>query len=367
MQEIRKHLTTTGVLVTAMSLALFVQAGLAEQRGDWLAAVIAQGKTAPEGETLGADAARAGAASAGDVPPGEGEGEVQEPIKLLPVKLSFDYALVTDHVWRGINFSEYRREGTERVNHQFGLAVELDTEDILDAGYMLGTVGASIWFQIYGGNLAISGGRHDHLQQVDYTLYWRNKLEQTATEVKAGWVHRTWPRLHGDPRITNADLETTNEVFVKLTFNDGALIGETEPLLNPYVYYGLDLDITDEGSWIEMGVEPRFALSDYEAFHDSPLLRYMTVAPSARLGIDHRYLHVLAPTASPSFERGQEATRLGTFVYGAKIEYDLSNALGMPEEYGSLKAASFIYFSDALREDILNDELYGGFKIGYSW
>ena len=61
------------------------------------------------------------------------------------------------------------------------------------------------------------------------------------------------------------------------------------------------------------------------------------------------------------------STRAAHLQYGINATYDLSGALGIPEEYGSISITGFIYFSDAIFGEVLNDEFWGGVTFAYAW
>jgi hypothetical protein len=289
-----------------------------------------------------------------------------ERAKAIALGFAVDYTFVSDYVWRGINATEFQGEGHERPCHQLRFGLESDSTDWLDVD--LGTVGATAWFQWYGGFLAQTNGQSgDHLQQVDYSLYWKRNVPELGTHFELGWVYRTWPRVHDIAPDVAGDEETTYEVYVKLTFDDSAFFGTEKPVFSPYIYYGLDYDLADEGSWIELGVSHEFILADLEPFSSAPMLNYMKVTPSASLGIDHRYLDSSTLQKISTTARGTRSTKFANLLLGVAFDYDLTGAMGVSEEYGTLNAGAFVYFSDALREDILNDTLYGGVRIGYSW
>ena len=67
--------------------------------------------------------------------------------KPIPLTFTIDYTLASDYIFRGINFSEYRRrwgqpknEGREKPNHQLATGVGLDLGDF-------GRAGGSVWFE----------------------------------------------------------------------------------------------------------------------------------------------------------------------------------------------------------------------------
>ena len=291
--------------------------------------------------------------------PAPREDEGGAGFKPIPMEFRLKYDLVTDYVWRGMNRTEHPGEGRERVSHQFTVGAEADMASL--AGQDIGSFGAEIWFSWWSGQQAATNhGACDDLQEVDYKLYWRKDLRSVGTEVELGWICYTFPRYSSYPG-RSSDQESSYEIFAKLTFDDSALFGVEEPVLNPYVYWGLDLDLADEGSWFEVGVEHKFGMAGQEAVMDYPGLRYLSFTPSLSLGIDNRYLQGFSTTP------GRKSTRLANLVYGLATAYDLTGALGVPEKYGSVEVGAFVKFSDALREDMLNDELYGGLTVGYRW
>ena len=62
-----------------------------------------------------------------------------------------------------------------------------------------------------------------------------------------------------------------------------------------------------------------------------------------------------------------EGCHLHNLQYGLDLTYDLSSALKIPEKFGSLSLTGFLYFSDAINGDVINDEFWGGVGLGYEW
>lgn len=260
--------------------------------------------------------------------------------KLVPITFGIDYTLVSDYVWRGANLSEYAREGRERPNHQVGVSASLDLKKF-------GTVGVSAWWEWYGGQKAMAPGSDTHLQEVDYAVNWSYDIKDAGVEVELGWIAYTFPNVGNDGY-------SSYEVYGKLSFDDGKWFGLDEGILNPYIAYYYDVDVVEAG-WLEVGVSHEFKLSD-----DKPVLKDLTVTPSVVLGVDNRYWDKAGGT-------NHKSTKLGAILYGMEVSYDLSGALDVPEKYGSLNLTGFVNFSDAIREELLNDEFYGGIKIAYEW
>ena len=262
------------------------------------------------------------------------------------LSFSLDYTIVSDYVFRGINFSEYAGEGREKLNHQLSTGIELATK--------CGTFGGYFWFEWYAAQEKLTPGS-DNLQEVDYVIYWNYDIEQLATNIELGWIAYTFPPSGGDAF-------DTYEVYTKLSFDDSGWFGTEGAVLSPYVYYGLDYDLGENGSWIECGISHDFALGEIASLASAPVLKDLTISPSLVLGIDHRYLNKFAVAGT-----GGPSTKLANLNYGLAISYDLSGALGVDPMFGSVGLRGFLNYSQALRRDLLNDEFYGGFSISYGW
>ena len=262
--------------------------------------------------------------------------------KTSPFSFSVDYTIVSDYIFRGANFSEYSGEGREKVNHQMGLGLELDTARL---GRNLGTFGFSIWGEWYADQESVlTPTSSGSLQEVDYTIYWSYELSEIYTTLELGWIAYTFPQAGHDAFYTN-------EPYISLSFDDSPLFGTEESILNPYVAYYLDTDDID-GGWLELGISHDFALGDL-GLADTPVLAEITITPSFILGIDDGQMG--------------KSMRLANLHWGLDIAYDLNTAMNISPEYGSMSLTAFLYFSDAIHDAFLNDELYGGVTLGYSW
>lgn len=262
--------------------------------------------------------------------------------KPIPLSVSVDYTLVSDYIWRGVNLSEYRGEGRERPNHQMNVALSYDTGDF-------GSINAGFWFEWYSGQKQLTPGSDSDLQEVDYLLSWSYDVKAIATSVEVGWFAYQFPRSSGD-------LQTTYEWFIGLGFDDSKLFGTEEGVLNPTVKYYYDVDLVEGGQFLEFGISHDFALAKLGC-DKTPILKDLTITPSATLGVDHRYF--------------TSATQLSNLLYGLAFGYDLSGALGIPKRCGSLKLTGFLNYSQALglKDDVsgCQDEFFGGVKVGYAW
>jgi len=259
--------------------------------------------------------------------------------KPIPVSFAADYTVVSDYIFRGVNFSEYSGEGGERCNQQLNLGAEVDLGEF-------GAIGGGAWFEWYSGNDvdSFNPDASGTLQEVDYFVYWSYEIPETGLTTETGWIAYTFPDLAGDAFYTN-------EWYVKLSYDDSKLFGTDGAVLNPYVAYYLDTDDVD-GCWIETGVSHDFALADL-GMADTPVCKDITVTPSFVLGID----------------KGQfdEGCHLHSLLYGLDVGYDLGSALNMPAKYGSLGVTGFLRFSQAINDAVIDDEFFGGVTLSYGW
>ena len=100
-----------------------------------------------------------------------------------PFSFDVTYYLYSDYVFRGINFSEFPREGRERLNHQMTTTLSTDVGLLLgrEAG-AYGTIGLETFFEWFAGQKSIDpihGGQN--LQEVDYILSWSYDIEPIDT------------------------------------------------------------------------------------------------------------------------------------------------------------------------------------------
>jgi len=340
----RRRNTTTCLIAGLVCLAVALPAAGAEDEGSssWLESAqrLAAG---PAGET----------GSATDAEPAGWT-------KPIPVSFSIDYTLVSDYVFRGVNFSEYPREGREKLNHQLGIGFEIDTADL---GLPIGVFGASMWFEWYAGQQRISPWTGSNLQEADYVLYWKSALGETGLELELGWIAYHFPFIRKSGSPIPSDFAYTNEAYVTVSYDDSKLFGTDSPVLSPYVSYYQDVDDI-RGGWLEIGVGHDFALADCAALKDTPILKDLTVSPLLVLGIDHRWYDKAGFGADNAV-----GTRLGNLTYGLNISYDLSGALGLPEQIGSLTVAGFLNYCQSFHDDspAVGDEFYGGMTVGWAW
>ncbi len=270
--------------------------------------------------------------------------------KLMSFNIS--YALYSDYVWRGINLSEYRGEGREKPNHQLDVSVGVDLGLLFDreAG-SLGTFKVGTWFEWYGDQKKLNpDGGGQNLQEVDYNLTWSYDIESIATTFSLGYIFYTFP---------NAKQANTQEWWFSLAHNDAWLWKGLWPdneagVLNPSFGFYQDVAL-GAGSSMFM----TFGLN-----HPFEVAPDFTITPSWTLCIDHGFTHYFGGVRDHS-------TRIAGMLWGLDMTYDLTEALRIPDGWGSVSLSGFLYFCDAVgnMEDngVIQDEFYGGMSIGWSF
>lgn len=278
--------------------------------------------------------------------------------KPLPLSLSVEYTLVSDYIFRGINFSEHATEGRETPNHQLATSISVDLAPIWgrEAGEW-GSISFDTWFEWYGDQKKLNPGEDSNNQEIDYSIYYSYHVKPIETDVTIGWIHYYFPNLSG---VGNDD--RTNEWFFSLEHNDAwawrwlGYQGE-EGILNPTFAFYHDTHISG-GVWMDVGISHGFA------FESIPNL---TITPSSTLNIDGGYL-------GPLLRVDDHDTRIAGVTYGIDVTYDLTDILQMPSWMGSMSISGFLNYFDptsAVRGTDgnigLEDELYGGMTVAWSW
>lgn len=269
----------------------------------------------------------------------------------LPFSFDITYYLYSDYIFRGANFSEYRGEGRERLNHQMTTNLSFDVAKLVhgDEGslgnFAFGT--AFEWFEAQRKLNPDGGGQN--AQEIDYLLSWSYELEPIDTTLTLGYSFFTYP---------NAKAINTSEWSVKLEHNDAwmwkwLLPDNEDGVLNPSFLFVRDVDFVN-GSWMEFGFSHDFAVVDK-----------VTVTPSVILAIDHRYLDPALGTG------GEGSTRFAYIQYGLTASYDLTDLIRLTDwGFGSFVWSGFLYFNDAVgipEDDLIQDEFFGGTSFTWSF
>ncbi len=136
----------------------------------------------------------------------------------LPISLGLSYALYTDYVFRGVNFSEYRGEGREKLNHQLTVSLAFDLGEI-------GTIGYDTWFEWYGAQKQLDPDRGgQNLQEVDYCVWWSHPIDAIASDLTIGYTFYEFVNLahtnRQDGARGNNNDDRTQEWWFSLEHND---------------------------------------------------------------------------------------------------------------------------------------------------
>ncbi len=278
---------------------------------------------------------------------------VSAEVKAPPFEVNISYAIYSDYVFRGINLSEYRGEGREKLNHQADLSLTADVASLFgEAEGTLGSFTFGTWFEWYAAQKRldpVSGGQN--LQEIDYYLSWSFDIEQIDSTLTLGYTFYT---------IANAKTDNTSEWWFSIEHNDAwmwrGLWPENEDgVLNPSFAFYQDVDRgAGNAIWMEFGLNHEFQVAEN-----------VTITPSWILAIDHDYYHHFAG------DPNKNTTRLAYMQWGLDVTYDLKDALKLPDGWGGMSVSGFLYFNDALgsAEDnhIIQDEFFGGISLAWSF
>ncbi len=265
----------------------------------------------------------------------------------FPFSLGLSYALYTDYVFRGVNFSEPDGEGREKLNHQLSVSLDWNTSK-------WGTIGFDTWFEWYAGQKMIDPDRGgQNLQEVDYTIRWSYPLEAIATDLTIGYTFFVFPNLahtlRQDRARGNNNDDRTHEYWFSLEHNDawiwkGLFPDNTDGVLNPSFLFAHDIG-SILGTWMEFGLSHGFEV---------PGIEYLSVTP--------------AWTVAAQCDYWKRGFFLVGDTWSLTVEYDLAGALKLPKWAGSLTLAGELYYFNAwgnFRGPDTGDEFWGGMTVNW--
>jgi hypothetical protein len=287
-----------------------------------------------------------------------GQVETEEKVeeKTIPISLAVSYYLLSDYVFRGINFSEYAGEGREKPNHQLTTSVTWDTGDF-------GRIGFDTFFEWYAAQKKLNPYGGQNLQEVDYVIRWSYLVEPIATDATVGFTFYTFPNLakllRTDRSHGNNNNDRTQEWWFKLAHNDAWmfkwLFPENEDgVLNPTMLFVQDVGIAAGRTWMEFGIS-----------HTFEVVENLTITPGYLVAVDGGVLRkYLSRPHADTFRLAYDQLSLNT-------TYDLTGLLHLPKWAGTLSVSGLLYFNNALgnAEDdgTINDEFYGGMSVNWGW
>ena len=290
-------------------------------------------------------------------------GKKLDPIwkKPIPVKVELDYTVVSDYIFRGINYNQRDRNASYPLvnrrntpNHQLSAIAEIDLGKMGRAGYQA-------WFNWYSGQSTINPlGEPDFLQEVDHRIYYGYTFHEIGLDVEAGYIWFNYPLRRKE--------SSTQEIYLQLSYDDSHMwraLGFTntrEPVLNPYLKVFWDVTTYRGAMYFEAGISHDFYFADY-GLATTPIFKDLTIKPSLKIGWDKDWMN-----QNSNLTRGPDQWSLDFLNWGLEMNLDLKSALGLQDQYcGSLYLKGFINYSQALRRSYLEDEFYGGMSVGYSW
>ncbi len=267
-----------------------------------------------------------------------------------PFSLGVTYYLMSDYVFRGVNYSEFPGEGREKLNHQMSTSLDIP----LGKDGKLGNFGFDTFFEWYAGQEELNGNG-TNFQEVDFGLRYSYNVEAIATEVTVGWSDYTYPHVTGP-------LDRTNEWYIKLEHNDAWMWrwlgykGE-DGILNPSFLFAQDTGYI-LGQWYEIGIS-----------HPFEVCKNVTWTPKCTFAFDGGYLQ-------PALNGGRGS---GKFEYaytqpGMEISYNMTELLHLPKWAGTVTLSGQLFYnivSDVERErnqsPLVRDILFGGMALGWTW
>ncbi|MFA5865130.1 MAG: hypothetical protein WC975_10645 [Phycisphaerae bacterium] len=271
-----------------------------------------------------------------------------------PFSLAVTYYLLSDYVYRGVNFSEYSGEGREKLNHQMATSIDIP----LGKKGNLGNFGFDTFFEWFAQQDKLETTPPGHnLQEIDYTLRYSYDVEPIKTKATVGWTDFTFPRI-----LSSHD--RTNEWFIRLEHNDawmwrGLGYKGEDGILNPSFCFTQDTGYI-LGQWYEVCVK-----------HPVTLCKNVTWTPQCVFAFDGGYIQ-------PSLNEGKGS---GKFEYaytqpGMELKYDLTELLHLPPQAGSVYISGQLYYNavsaveknrNEASHQVLKDLLFGGLAVGWSW
>jgi hypothetical protein len=275
------------------------------------------------------------------------------------------YFLLSDYIYRGVNYSEYfrgrnsRGEGRERLNHQLTTALTWDAGDY-------GKFGFDTFFEWYEAQAKLNPfGGGQNLQEYDFIIRWTYPIKPIATDFTLAYQFYEFPNLakllRTDALRGNNNDDRTHEWWMRFNHNDAWawkwLWPENETgVLNPYFFLAQDVGTLAGAVYMEFGISHPFTI---------PCVDNLTITPGWMIAADGGYFNRI---------RGKSHHEYLRFAYeqlSLNITYDLTPVLCLPKWAGTLSVSGLLYFSDALgtaaSESVLNDEFYGGMSVNWAW
>jgi hypothetical protein len=275
---------------------------------------------------------------------------VPEPAR--PFSLAVSYYLMSDYVFRGVNYSEFAREGREKLNHQLSTSIDVP----LGKEGKFGDFGFDTFFEWYSAQKSLNGNGSD-FQEVDFGLRYSYDVSAIKTKVTVGWT------VFNYPHIVSPRHDRSNEWWFRFDHNDAWMWRWTgykgeEGILNPSFFMAQDMGYI-LGQWYEIGLS-----------HPFEVVKNVTWTPKLIFAFDGGYM-------MPAINGGKGT---GEFEYaytqpGMEIKYDMTELLHLPKWAGSIYISGNLYYNfvseverdRANNRPLVKDLLFGGMSVGWNW
>lgn len=251
-------------------------------------------------------------------PPPEPDMSSEPRSEQTGLRFHLDATYLTDYVWRGFErFDAGRHE--DEPNLQFNMRI----------GFDLGKLPHP-----YVGLFA-NVAENDPV----------SNFEEVRPEIGFDWPVRPLTISAGYTSYIFPDRDEfdTNEVFLRLAFDDSVLFQSERPVLHPYVLGAYDFDLY-QGLYLEAGVNHQLPVEN---------TGLVLIANAHAAYVNGHDLFAVDPEETNSgFQHWQ---------VGLTAKYTLNTLLNIPDRFGQISVTGYINYTDSIDEDLVaNDQLWGG-------
>ena len=253
------------------------------------------------------------------------------------VNFSFDYAYMTDYVWRGIDRSE--SGGSEDSPNMH-----------------------------FDGKLSFNTGKYPHpfvgLFANLYDSDPRSRFQEIRPYFGFDWNLR--PFLfsigHSSYIFPDRDAFNTSEIFAKCTLDDSYFFRSDKPLLAPYVFVAYDYD-TGHGVYFELGISHDIRIEDTG----------ITITPQAHIAYvnsNHIFATPGGVVSDPAFafSKTSDDTGFQHYQVGIVATYGLNELFNIPRRWGQFDLKGYIFYANGIDNKLRADTgIWGGMGLSFSY
>jgi hypothetical protein len=234
------------------------------------------------------------------------------------VGAAFEVRYSTDHIFRG--FERFETETEDKLNLQLNGKIKLDLGK-LPHPYIEGFV-----------NIAES----DPI----------SSFQEVRPTIGFDWALRPFILSAGHTNYIFPDREAldTNEVFLKLQFDDSDILRRDRPLFSPYVLGVFDYD-TYDGVYAEVGLRHSVSIDSID------LVLTLEGHVSYVNGHD---LFAVDPTSDDN-------SGFQHYQVGLSAVWGLNQLMNIPDRFGRWSVVGYLNYTDGIDNDLINTtQLWGG-------